>query len=76
MSRRRETRRPIERIALKVRVEGDPAELALLQSKLARGKISKGALLRSTETADPQKAIEELRRLGEAIRAAEKSERL
>jgi hypothetical protein len=58
-------------------VEGDGAELGLLQEKLARAKVSRGALVQSTRAADPLNAIEELRRLGDAIKAVEKkSERL
>jgi hypothetical protein len=77
MSRNRETRRPIEHIILKVKVEGDVAELRLLQETLARAKVSRGTLLQSTEVDDPLNAIGELRRLGDVMRAVEKkSERL
>jgi hypothetical protein len=72
MSPSRETRRPIERISLQIKVEGDASELALVQKNLIAAKISNKGILQSVDTPDPAKVAEKLRNLGDAIRAAEK----
>lgn len=69
----RRARKPVESFRINARIQGDSAELVSLRKKLPGAKASRGALQVSIEAAEPGDAIEQLRKLGDAIKAASKT---
>jgi len=69
MSPRQEPARPIKKIKLKVTFEGDGRSAARAGKALNGSKVSGKTLVRLFQTSDLNDAIEEVARVGEAVKA-------
>jgi len=73
----RRARKPVESIRINARIEGASTELLSLKKKLDHANASGDVLQVSIEASELGEAIQQLRSLGDAIKAAQKnSERL
>jgi len=72
MSSRREAPKPIKRVRISVRLNGDRKLLASV-SKETGAKVSRGSLSLEIEDSDPGQALEKIRALAASIKRAESS---
>ncbi len=72
MSPRREPANPIKRIKLRITIEGDEPSLARVRKVLKGSRVAGGRLVSLSQTEDPAETIQELVRVGEAVRARPK----
>jgi len=68
MSPRSEPARPIKKIRLKITLEGDAPSMARASKTMKRSKLSGGVLVAVSQTSEPAEAIEEIKRLGDALK--------
>jgi hypothetical protein len=70
MSPRREPARPIEKITLKIALEGEGPSMARASKTMKRSKLSRDGLVIVSRTNGPAEAIEEMERFREATKRA------
>jgi hypothetical protein len=69
----RRTRKPVKSIRINARVQGGDAEILSLKRKLAGAKATGDTLQFSIQASELGEAIEQLRNLGDTIKAAAKT---
>ena len=69
MSPSSEPARPIKKIQLKITLEGEQPSTARATRTMKRSRPSGDALVTVSQTSEPADAIEEIKRLSEALKA-------
>jgi hypothetical protein len=73
MSPRSEPARPIKKIRLKITLEGASPSMARASKTMKRSKLSGDVFVTVSQTSEPEEAIEEIKRLGEALKETKDS---